>query len=130
MPTEVGEVDAASFDNLDELFVAVDAALDCPEASSNQYGFAIPNHAKEFVQGRSCGDTIIMTHSEDPTVITEIQNMMSTVHGGPVPMVHGAHWFVADITEVAEDGQVELQQPRSRDLESLATEWGAVYSTF
>jgi len=28
MPTELGEVDAASFDNLDELFVAVDAAPD------------------------------------------------------------------------------------------------------
>lgn len=126
---EVGELEPVTFEDLEDLFHAVDDELECPESSSDHYGFSIPNHDEEFVHGHTCGDSVIMAHAEDPTVITEIQNMMTAVQGGPIPIVHNTQWLVVDITEVAGDGQAtNLDHPESRDLEGLAADWGAAYS--
>ena len=128
---EVGKVEPVTFDDLDDLFEAVDAELECPEESSDQYGFSIPNHEQDFLHGYTCGDSVILAHSEDPTVITEIQNMLATVQGGSIPLVHNTNWLIIDITEVAGDGRAtNLDHPDSRDLEALAASWGAAYSVF
>lgn len=131
MSDEVGKIEPVTFEDLDALFEAVDDELACPEASSDRYGFTIPNHEHDFFYGHTCGDSIILAHSEDPTVITEIQNMMATVQGGSIPLVHNTNWLIMDITEVAEDGDAaNLDHPESRDLEELAASWGAAYSVF
>lgn len=131
MSDEVGKIEPVTFEDLDELFEAVDDELGCPEASSDQYGFSIPNHEQDFLQGQTCGNSVLMAHSEDPTVITEIQNMMATIQGGSIPLVHDTNWLIMDITEVAEDrGATNLDHPESRDLEELAASWGAAYSVF
>lgn len=124
---EVGELQPVTFDDLEDLFNAVDDELNCPEASSDHYGFAIPNHDEEFVHGYTYGDSVIMVHAEDPTVITETQNLITTIQGGPIPIVHDTYWLVVDITEVA-DQETNLDHPESRDLEGLAADWGAAYS--
>lgn len=128
--TEVHEIQSVTFANVDELFDAVDDELDCPETSSDHYVFTIPGRDDKTLQGRSCGDSILMAHSEDPTFVTDIQNLLAAHGGGPVPMVHNDHWFVMDITEVAGDSPEHLSHPGSRDLSGLASTWGAVYSEF
>ncbi len=131
MSDEVGKIEPVTFEDLEALFEAVDDELGCPEASSDQYGFSLPTHEQDFLYGHTCGDSIVVAHSEDPTVITEIQNMMATVQGGSIPLVHDTNWLIMDITEVAEDGDgANLDHPESRDLEELAASWGAAYSVF
>ena len=126
---EVGELEPVTFDDLEDLFHAVDDELDCPDASSDHYGFPLPNHDDEFVHGYTCGNSVIMAHADDPAVITEIQNAITTVQGGPIPTVHNRNWLVVDITEVVGDTEAtDLEHPASRDLEELAATWGAAYS--
>ncbi|HJF15198.1 MAG TPA: hypothetical protein K8V32_10425 [Enteractinococcus helveticum] len=119
MPDEVGEVEPVSFNNVDELFQAVDRHLGCPEGSSGTYAFdAGDEHG--LVTGRRCAESVVMVHSQNEDVIDEIQDRLSTAQGGPLPMVHDSTWFVIDITEVAQSHR-ELTHPDSRDLKALAT---------
>lgn len=119
MPDDVGKVEPVDFNNVDELFEAVDRHLGCPEGSSGDYAFdAGDEHG--LVTGRRCAESVVMAHSENEVVIDEIQARMSTTQGGPLPMVHDSTWFVVDITEAAQSHR-ELTHPASRDLEALAT---------
>ena len=119
MSDDVGEVEPVDFNNVDELFEAVDRYLGCPEDTSGDYAFdAGDEHG--LVTGRRCAESVVMAHSDNEIVIDEIQERMSTSDGGPLPMVHDSTWFVVDITEVAETDS-ELAHPDSRDLEALAT---------
>lgn len=123
---EVSEVGPVSFENVDELFEAVDRQLGCPAETSGDYAFdAGAEHG--LVTGRSCAESVIMVHADDEAVITEVQERMSTTQGGPLPIVHDDTWFVIDITEVAAEG-ADLAHPDSRDLEDLATAFRADYT--
>lgn len=118
----------AHFENVDELFEAVDEQLDCPEHSSGDYGFDTGEESGVLL-GRSCADSVVMVFSEDETVISNIQEMMATAQGGTLRVAHNTSWMVADITEVAAGGQnADLAQPGSRDLETLAEAFGGTYS--
>lgn len=127
---EVHQVQRVSFADVDELFDAVDDELNCPEASSGHYVLPVPGREHEALPDRSCGRNIVMAHSEDPTAITDIQNMLAAHNSGPVPMVHNEHWFIVDITEMPEDAPKDLNRADSRELADLAETWGATYSTF
>lgn len=126
LPTEVGEVKPVSFENVDELFAAVNQQLGCPEDSSGDYAFDV-GEERDLLTGRRCAESVVMAQADDETLIADIQEMISTAQGGPVPIVHGTTWFVADITEVA-TGNPDLAQPESRDLEALATAFRAHYT--
>lgn len=126
MSDEVGEVEPVNFNNVEELFEAVDRHLGCPEDSSGDYAFdAGEEHG--LLTGRRCAESVVMAYSADEVVIDEIQDRMLTVQGGPLPMVHASTWFVIDITETAQ-GDLELTHPESRDLEALATAFRTDYT--
>ena len=86
MSDDVGEVEPVDFNNVDELFEAVDRYLGCPEDTSGDYAFdAGDEHG--LVTGRRCAESVVMAHSDNEIVIDEIQERMSTSDGGPLPMV-------------------------------------------
>jgi hypothetical protein len=115
---------------LDELFEAVDERFDCPGPSD---GFSGEDHfffldGGEQLVGRQCGETIVMAWSQDPSLIQDARELLSST-GEPVPMVGTAQWFVADTTEVGEGGTgAPEHQAASTDLDSLAAELGADFA--
>lgn len=117
---------AGTIENLDGLFSAVDDRLECPEDSSGDYHFALPDPEEEILEGRSCAESVVMAWSSDEELVSEIQTMMTSAQGS-VSMVESPNWVVADITETAQD---DLAQPGSRDLESLADDWDATYAEY
>lgn len=128
--TEQMDAEPETFDNLHQLFSAVDEQLGCPEGSSDAYSFALPSPDPDMLHGRSCADSVVMAWSNDPEQIVEIQDMMATVQH-TVPVIEGPGWFVADISEAAGDGEAtDLAHPASRDLEALADSWNAAYTEY
>lgn len=128
-PEQQNAAEPIAFEDVDELFSAVDDQLDCPEDSSGDYHFALPSDQdSESLQGRSCAESIVMASSDDEERIAEIREMMSSAQG-PLSVAEDSTWFVADITDVAADGGVtDLTHPGSRDLQGLAEDWNATYT--
>ncbi|GAA1150392.1 hypothetical protein GCM10009672_23630 [Nesterenkonia lutea] len=128
-PEQQNDATPVAFEDVDELFSAVDDQLDCPEDSSGEYHFALPSDQDaEILQGRSCAESIVMASSDDEERLAEIREMMSSAQG-PLSVVEDSTWFVADITEVAGDGEAtDLAHPGSRDLQGLAEDWKATYT--
>ncbi len=114
--------------SLDELFEAVDERFDCPGPSD---GFSGKDHfffvdGGEQLAGRQCGETIVMTWSEDRSLIQGARELLSST-GASVPMVGTAEWFVADTTETGEGGTgAPEHQAASKDLDRLAAELGVL----
>lgn len=126
-PEDQTAAEPAHFENVDELYDAVDEQLDCPEGPNTDYGFDMGEESG-VLSGRSCANSVVMAFSEDEAVISDIHEMMTTAQGGTLYIAHNANWLVADITEVAGDGQAtDLAHPGSRDLESLAAAFGGDY---
>lgn len=115
-----------TIEDLDGLFSAVDDQLECPEDSSGDYHFALPDPEEEILEGRSCAESVVMAWSSDEELMSEIRTMMTSAQGS-VSMVESPNWVVADITETAQD---DLAQPGSRDLEGLADDWDATYAEY
>lgn len=117
---------AGTIEDLEGLFSAVDDRLECPEDSSGDYHFALPDPEEEILEGRSCAESIVMAWSSDEELISEIRTMMTSAQG-ELSMVESPNWVIADITETAED---DLAHPGSRDLEGLADDWDATYAEY
>lgn len=120
------DADASPIEDLDGLFSAVDDHLECPEGSSGDYHFALPDPEKGILEGRSCAESVVMAWSSDEELISEIRTMMTSAQGS-LSMVESSNWVVADITETAQE---DLAHPGSRDLERLADGRDATYAEY
>lgn len=129
-PEQQSDADASpsvgTIEDLEGLFSAVDDRLECPEDSSGDYHFALPDPEEEILEGRSCAESIVMAWSSDEELVSEIRTMMTSAQGS-LSMVESPNWVVADITETAQD---DLAHPGSRDLEGLADDWDATYAEY
>lgn len=128
-PQQPNDSEPVAFEDVDELFSAVDDQLDCPEDSSGYYRFAFPSDQdSEILQGRRCAESIVMASSDNEERIAEIREGMSSAEG-PLSVVEDSTWFVADISEAAGgDDATDLLDPDSRDLQGLAEDWNATYT--
>lgn len=119
---------AATFNDADELFSAVDDQLDCPEGSSGSYYFMSTEGSDETRLRRSCADSIVMAWSTDKSTLGVISEMMTTADD-TLAIVEAPHWFVVDISGRPTDSETaQLNHPASRDLESLAKSLNAKYT--
>lgn len=123
---QLSDAGAGTLEDLDGLFSAVDDHLECPEDSSGDYHFALPDPEKEILEGRRCAESVLMAWSSDEELISEIRLMMTSTQGS-LSMVESPNWVVADITETAQE---DLTHPGSRDLEGLAEDWDATYAEY
>lgn len=116
--------------NLDELFQVVDEYLDCPVdpngVSGEAYLFDIDG--SEELEGRQCGESIVMAWSDNPSLIQGVRDLLSSADEN-VPMAGTTEWVVADVSEAGKGGTgAEEHQAASKDLEGFAAATGADYT--